>query len=240
MSDLEDKLFGSQEPRRSKEPKPVIEGAGEDLPLLDKIALATSAIPVVGDVTGGVADAAAIVENPSAKNIGFGLAGLLPFVPSGIGRLESLAGGKFKKAIDREKQGGALFPDGTIDPQSRGVIVEMDADEFLRLAKQGEDAEKTRKVTQAVAEGAEFDQLPLLQIDDITEEWKVIGHEGRHRVRAFRDAGFDKVPVKLQRTIGRGPLKKTEGKVLSQDQAEVDELLERSRRIRESIDPRKQ
>jgi len=51
---------------------------------LDAAALATSPIPIVGDVVGGVADARAFYDDPSWLNAGLGLAGLLPFVPGGM------------------------------------------------------------------------------------------------------------------------------------------------------------
>ena len=51
---------------------------------LDAAALATSPIPIVGDVVGGVADAKAFYDDPSWMNAGLGLAGLLPFVPGGL------------------------------------------------------------------------------------------------------------------------------------------------------------
>ena len=50
---------------------------------LDKAALYTAPIPLVGDVVGGVADTAALIEDPSLVNAGLMAAGLIPFVPSG-------------------------------------------------------------------------------------------------------------------------------------------------------------
>ena len=50
---------------------------------LDKAALYTAPIPVVGDVVGGVADTAAFIKDPSLINAGLLGMGLIPFVPSG-------------------------------------------------------------------------------------------------------------------------------------------------------------
>ena len=50
---------------------------------LDKAALYTAPIPLVGDVVGGVADTAALIEDPSVANALLLGAGLIPFVPSG-------------------------------------------------------------------------------------------------------------------------------------------------------------
>lgn len=49
----------------------------------DQIALGTSFVPIVGDITGGIADTRTLINEPSLRNLGFLLAGLLPFVPSG-------------------------------------------------------------------------------------------------------------------------------------------------------------
>ena len=50
---------------------------------LDKAALYTAPVPLVGDVVGGVADATALIEDPSLVNAGLMGLGLIPFVPSG-------------------------------------------------------------------------------------------------------------------------------------------------------------
>lgn len=51
---------------------------------LEAAALATSPIPIVGDVVGGVADAKALYDDPSWTNAGLAAVGLLPFVPGGL------------------------------------------------------------------------------------------------------------------------------------------------------------
>ena len=50
---------------------------------LDKAALLTAPIPIVGDVVGGVADTVTLAEDPSWANLGILLGGLAPWVPSG-------------------------------------------------------------------------------------------------------------------------------------------------------------
>jgi len=54
-----------------------------DMSTLDKIALSTAFIPVVGDIAGGVADTVTLAEDPNWTNLAFLLSGLVPFVPSG-------------------------------------------------------------------------------------------------------------------------------------------------------------
>ena len=55
----------------------------ENMSPLDKAALYTALIPLLGDAVGAVADTVHLAEDPSLTNAGFLLAGLLPFVPSG-------------------------------------------------------------------------------------------------------------------------------------------------------------
>lgn len=50
---------------------------------LDKAALFTAPIPILGDIVGFAADGAALYDDPSLTNAGLMAAGLIPFVPSG-------------------------------------------------------------------------------------------------------------------------------------------------------------
>lgn len=59
---------------------------------LDAAALATSPIPILGDVVGGVADAKALYDDPSWTNAGLAAIGLLPFVPGGLGSIRAYHG----------------------------------------------------------------------------------------------------------------------------------------------------
>lgn len=55
----------------------------DSMSLLDRAALLSSPVPVVGDVIGGIADLSALIKDPSLTNAGILAAGLVPFVPSG-------------------------------------------------------------------------------------------------------------------------------------------------------------
>ena len=61
----------------------IISGMYENMSDLDKAALWTAPVPIAGDIVGGIADIAALSKDPSLMNLGFLLAGLIPFVPSG-------------------------------------------------------------------------------------------------------------------------------------------------------------
>jgi hypothetical protein len=60
-----------------------IQEVHDNMSPLDKAALYTAPVPLLGDVVGGVADTAALIEDPSLTNAGLMAAGLIPFVPSG-------------------------------------------------------------------------------------------------------------------------------------------------------------
>jgi len=51
--------------------------------MLDRAALATAAIPIVGDVIGGAADVGHLIKDPSLVNVGLLAAGLIPAIPAG-------------------------------------------------------------------------------------------------------------------------------------------------------------
>jgi hypothetical protein len=70
-------------PAGSEEYGKLASGVWEGMPMLDKAALVTAPVPFVGDVVGGIADTATLIKDPSWANLGWLLAGLAPFVPSG-------------------------------------------------------------------------------------------------------------------------------------------------------------
>ena len=40
-----------------------------------------------------------------------------------------------------------------------------------------------------------YDQVPFLSVSEKNGDWKITGHEGRHRMMALHDAGYSEVPV---------------------------------------------
>jgi len=57
--------------------------ANKNMSGLDRAALATATIPLIGDVVGGISDIEHLYKDPSLANLGFLAAGLVPFIPSG-------------------------------------------------------------------------------------------------------------------------------------------------------------
>jgi hypothetical protein len=78
--------------------------------------------------------------------------------------------------------------------KDRKKLIEMKVDDFLALAEEGEVASKLKNARALVAEGKKFNSLPYLNVD---KNGKVEGHEGRHRAKALKEAGYDTMPVVL-------------------------------------------
>ena len=104
----------------------------------------------------------------------------------------------------------------TLDPKrinpahkARHAVVDMPIDMFLGLAQVGEGASKTKGVQDLVERGVKFSELPMLTTRPVGHREKdrqlgltetaliVTGHEGRHRARALKAAGYDTMPVRI-------------------------------------------
>ena len=110
-----------------------------------------------------------------------------------------------QKAFDHIGASGRenLIP-GRINPahKARHTIVDMPIDMFLGLARVGESNVKTKGVEDLVKRGVKFDELPQLHTRPVNSEdygpiLIVHGHEGRHRARALKAAGYTTMPVRI-------------------------------------------
>jgi len=119
--------------------------ANKNMSALDKAALVTATLPIIGDIVGGVSDAKHLYKDPSLANLGFLLAGLVPFVPSGgvsraalkstgkkgLSNLINYIPGFYKKDLGRAGQAAAFaktIPEGMFNairarynPSDRGL-----------------------------------------------------------------------------------------------------------------------
>ena len=85
-----------------------------------------------------------------------------------------------------------------INPASRETLTYMSPDEFLTLAKKGTDKGKIKKVSELIKSDTKFENLPSIHFThDGKGMAQVVGHEGRHRMRALKELGVTKVPVRL-------------------------------------------
>jgi hypothetical protein len=78
--------------------------------------------------------------------------------------------------------------------KDRKKLIDINIDDFLALAKFGRTDSKLEAARGILNRGGQFSSLPYLSVD---EDGKVSGHEGRHRARALKEAGYKTMPVVL-------------------------------------------
>ena len=110
-----------------------------------------------------------------------------------------------EKAFDHIGAPGreTLIP-GRINPahKARHTIVDMPIDMFLGLAQVGHQDGKEKGVEDLIKRGVKFSELPQLHTKPVdSEEYGPVllvgGHEGRHRARALKAAGYTTMPVRI-------------------------------------------
>jgi hypothetical protein len=85
-----------------------------NLHLMDKVALASSPIPIAGDILGAAADARMFYQEPESRtwgNAGLAALGLLPFVPPAVGLLHAT-----------NKVAGEVSDAARMFPKERGIL----------------------------------------------------------------------------------------------------------------------
>ena len=86
--------------------------------------------------------------------------------------------------------------------KGRYKLVNMDIDDFLKLSKvAGQDAGAQSRADERVQAGTPFTSVPHLYVDPDGTDLRVTGHDGRHRARALKNAGYDTMPVELRSMI---------------------------------------
>jgi hypothetical protein len=86
--------------------------------------------------------------------------------------------------------------------KGRYKLVNMDIDDFLKLSKvAGQDAGAQSRADARVQAGTPFTSVPYLYVDPDGTDLRVTGHDGRHRARALKNAGYDTMPVELRSMI---------------------------------------
>jgi len=86
--------------------------------------------------------------------------------------------------------------------KGRYKLVNMPIDDFLKLSKvAGQDAGAQSRADERVAAGTPFTSVPHLYVDPDGTDLRVTGHDGRHRARALKKAGYETMPVELRSMI---------------------------------------
>ena len=124
--------------------------------------------------------------------------------------------GRIRYALHRAAVQGRTDAEGWFDPKavdqvrwagkpgamSREILVNMRIDDFLRMAKYGEDDAKQVGILEHAIKGEPFESVPFLTFENNGESGQVTGHEGRHRAMFLRSLGYTHMPVILRSTPG--------------------------------------
>lgn len=134
--------------------------------------------------------------------------------------------GKLKKyekaaAVDKYFEEDAIHKAKNQNSMSREKMFYMKVDDFLALARGGFDPAKERTVELLLRDKVPLSSIPYLNVEndlEKTEEvkpehsadnWRVTGHEGRHRARALAQLGFKVIPVVIKHRTMRWDKSKT-------------------------------
>jgi hypothetical protein len=152
--------------------------------LLDTVALATTPVPVVGDLAGGIADAKRMYDNPEERtpmNFGLSALGLLPFIPS-MGSIKKVGdidtsyrmahtapGPDFGAPLHDLTGGGQMYPADVYSPKAVQFYgtgypaADREAFDLARRVRGNPDAEVTmyRAVPKNVSDINEGDWVTL-------------------------------------------------------------------------------
>jgi hypothetical protein len=82
--------------------------------------------------------------------------------------------------------------------KSRYKLINMDIEQFLRLANFGKQESKMSEAQGRISKGEKFTSIPYLYVEREGGDLYVTGHEGRHRARALQAEGFETMPVEIR------------------------------------------
>lgn len=121
----------------------------------------------------------------------------------------NLTGKKNLSTLDTSSE--ALFEPKAVEkaknkPKSFCWLVYMSPADFLRLARNGYQPYKEKRVKEAVLSRSLLTQIPYLGVSTVRKtspkkfNWKVVSHEGRHRARVLLQLGYTSIPVIIRHT----------------------------------------
>lgn len=86
-----------------------------------------------------------------------------------------------------------------VNSKSREVLIYISPDDFLSMARKGQSDQKSDRVDMVIENGEKFGSIPTLSFThNGNREAQVVDHDGRHRARALKSLGFDKIPVVIK------------------------------------------
>lgn len=109
-----------------------------------------------------------------------------------------------KKIVEADKHFGAVSLARKYGNDADNVqLIYISPDEYLNLTTEmNPDSDwsnaKIEYLENKIRQGKEIGEIPILFVGRTGEDYNVRGHEGRHRAQAFKNAGYDKIPVRIE------------------------------------------
>ena len=123
------------------------------------------------------------------------------------------------KLVDADKHFGAAA--NSFEDFAESQLIYMSPQEYLDLTKRFRPEKQSKlsklnsdNIENLLKEGKELANYPYLYVKKDGENFSINGQEGIHRAIAFKNLGYDKIPVVVQGT-GKDPITDMENKVFT-------------------------
>jgi hypothetical protein len=102
------------------------------------------------------------------------------------------SGDRFEKLWDE-----SMYTQNGAENKTKGYLAFVDPMDFVRATSSPETIARLREEQEPldIQKMRAYDQVPYLTVSEKNGDWKITGHEGRHRMLALHDAGYREIPV---------------------------------------------
>jgi len=91
----------------------------------------------------------------------------------------------------------SMYTQNDAENKTKGYLAFVDPMDFVRATASPETFERLLQEQEPLdpERMRNYDQVPFLSVSEKNGEWKITGHEGRHRMLALHGAGYNEVPI---------------------------------------------
>jgi hypothetical protein len=91
----------------------------------------------------------------------------------------------------------SMYTQSGAENKTKGYLAFVDPMDFVRATSSPETLARLREEQEPLdlEKMRAYDQVPYLTVSEKNGEWKITGHEGRHRMLALHEAGYRDIPV---------------------------------------------
>jgi len=116
-----------------------------------------------------------------------------------------LSSNNLPKMVEADKHFGAAAH--SFQNFKNSKLIYMSPDEYLNLTKEFRPKDgdeqlgstmKVKNIENLLQQGKELANIPMLYVKKAGDEFVVKGQEGNHRAKAFKNLGYDKIPVVIE------------------------------------------